>query len=157
MCAAVLFGCADREDTEMATNLVPASSSFTTTNMKPDAGDDGDEVWGQQMAENSGFNFLGTTNKPYVAWGTKTVNYDYAFDTTTTVTISTDKTEGIANFPNAFVALVQPVNRPGGALPLVVDVSSVTPGASSSFVITVRNAAGAGTGSFTVNWFAFGY
>ncbi len=137
----------------MATNLVPASSSWTTANMKPAAGDDGDETWGQNVAENTGFNWLGCTNKPSVSYGTKDIAYING-TTTTDIDFGVDKTDGVADFVGTdYVVMLFPLAQPPA--PIAEYQAYVTNRATGTCTITTKKS-GAGTGSTSYMWIAFG-
>lgn len=42
----------------MASDIIAASASFGTANLKPAPGEQADALWGQQMADNDGYNYF---------------------------------------------------------------------------------------------------
>lgn len=147
----LIWGCdtdPGEEEVEMATNLVPASSSWTTGSMLAEDGDDITETYLQALAENTGFNYLGTTNKPSISFGTKACARTTDPDTTT-VTLSTDKTDGVSTFATTnYVVMLCPAAAYGFSW-------HVTNKTTTTFDIVLTGHGGS-LGTVDIEWIAIG-
>ena len=147
----------------MPTDLVPVSSTFSTANMKPGNGDDGDAVWAQKLAENTGFNkvwegdntkrFKVTFGSAHITDGEGGVNAGSAVKT---ISFST-KTLGWDNYTSSSSYTVMLTQRVlGGGFGLPVSLSVRAKGTTSFDVVAFAD-----YGSFAAEadfeWLAIGY
>ena len=82
----------------MATDLDPDSSTFTTTAMLPASGEGILATFAQNLAKNTGYNWLGTLSKLKISFGYKSIDTAGTSPQTTTVTFSSDKLDGYSSF-----------------------------------------------------------
>lgn len=134
----------------MATNLDPDSSLFTTLNMLDKGNEDGVEEFFNNVVENTGFNWLGMTNKPKVSFGRKT---GVSPSTPTTVTFSSDKLDGVSSFTSGSSYIVL-LNLEDGTTTSVFELK-VASRTTTTFDIDPRIDV-AGT-DLVVYWLAFGW
>lgn len=134
----------------MATNLVPNSSLFTTLLMLLATGDEVDTTFMQDLADNTGFNYLGMSGKPRVSYGLTDVNLTAT--ATTTIDFGTDQIDGVADFASAnYVVLLQQQEGHGSSNVHHPRVSSRTTG---DFVVTMDGPGSSGAAMYF--WLAFG-
>lgn len=138
----------------MPNDLDPASSVFTTTGMFLLPGEGITDEFLQNAVDNGGFNFLGTSLKPSVSFGVKTIGVENA--DATTITFSSDKTDGVDAFSGtSYVVFLQQVDSLAtyNTNPLKIRVNSRT---TTTFQVTAESTISAGGVTASFMWIAFG-
>lgn len=142
----------------MASDIVPASESFTTSNMKPAVDEAATANWAQAIAANTGFNKL-QTNKPLWAWGTKALTFDDSIPAnTTTLDFGTDKVDGTTDFSSGTsYGIFFTITTISGTVAIENIKIRVPTRNAGDCVVEIDGNLGMGNGTVNVMWIAIGY